>query len=240
MTAPVSRVGDLADAVAGAVKVAPARLGRAWRRRICRRLGIGSGAVVLLVYLLAIRDLTIDPTARRYSTSPPVTVAADWVDALTATRAPYLFEPVVSIRPAAWLVVFVSPGNLLLGGLLATLVTLHMTLSAYQVFTARSCRASAFGRLVAVLPAFGVGMACCTPTLLLALGTGLAAALAPVFVPLRAWLFPLSVALLLASLLRTVAASRRTAGGRSPLDSYSRTALAETRGGADGSPPDGS
>ncbi|MQA06706.1 MAG: hypothetical protein GEV07_29725 [Streptosporangiales bacterium] len=131
----------------------------------------------------------------------------DWIGKLTATRAPYLFEPVVSIRPASWLVVFVSPGNLLLGGLLATLLVLNVTLSAHQVSAARACRGTIFGRLVAVLPAFGVGLARCAPTLLLAVGTGFAAALAPVFLPLRGWLFSLSVALLLTTLLRTVARS---------------------------------
>lgn len=75
----------------------------------------------------------------------------------------------------------------------------------HQVFGARSCRPTAFGRLAAVLPAFGVGFVCCAPTLLLAVGTGFAAALAPVFLQLRSWLFPASLLLMLATLVWSVA-----------------------------------
>ncbi|MQA04444.1 MAG: hypothetical protein GEV07_17545 [Streptosporangiales bacterium] len=200
MTSPVRRVGDLADATVAAVRLTPARVGRAWAGRRHRRLGLLTGVVVLLLYLLAIGDVTVAPHA---TGRPAVTVPADWLAKLTATRAPYLFEPVAAVR-VPWLVVFVSPANLLLGGLLATLLAVNVAVASHLVHTRPSCRATAFGRLVAVLPAFGVGLACCAPTLLLVVGTGFAAALAPVVLPLRSWLFPLSVALLLANLLWTV------------------------------------
>lgn len=212
MTTPVHRLGDLTDAVVATVRHTPARVALAWRSRRHRRRGLVAGVVVLLLYLVAIGDIAV---SRARSDWPSVTVATDWVGKLAATRAPYLFEPVAVVRPAPWVVLFVGPGNLLLGGLLAGLVVLNVTVASQRASAARSCRATTFGRLLAVLPALSVGMACCAPTLLLAVGTSFAAALAPVFLPLRSWLFPVSVALLLATLLT----ARGGSTARPPSDS---------------------
>jgi hypothetical protein len=92
----------------------------------------------------------------------------------------YLFEPMAAIHPVRWLTVFVSPGNMLLKAGLATLLNVNVAVASYQVATARSCRVHAFGS----------GLACCAPALLLAIGAGFAAALAPAVAPLRSWLFP--------------------------------------------------
>lgn len=205
----VERIGDVADTVAATTRRAPSRVRDAWAVPRHRWVGVAAGAAMLLLYLLAIGDLTLS-SGRGGGT---VELAADWTARLIATRAPWLFEPVAAVRPASWLTVFVSPGNLLLGGLLAALLALNVAVSAYQVFTVRACRRTAFGRLLGVLPAFGVGFACCAPTLLLAVGTGFAAALMPVFLPLRSWLFPASLLLMLAALLWSTARTGVPPGG---------------------------
>ncbi|MGH3738978.1 MAG: hypothetical protein ACRDT6_25775 [Micromonosporaceae bacterium] len=222
----LGRIGDGVDAVAVATRHTPSLVRRAgslvraaWAVPRYRYAGVGTGLVMLLLYLVSIGDVAAG-TGRR-GAGPVLSIAPGWAGRLTATRASWLFEPVAAVRPGSWLTVFVSPGNLLLGGVLAALVALHVSVTAYQVYAARQCRRTAFGRLLAVLPGFGVGIACCAPTLLLAMGTGFAATLIPVLLPVRGWLYPGAVLMLTGMLLWTArhpegATTRRPEGATGP------------------------
>ncbi|MQA26965.1 MAG: hypothetical protein GEU94_16225, partial [Micromonosporaceae bacterium] len=88
----VARVGGLADSVVRAGRALPSQVRLAWSARPYRRAGLAAGAGILLLYLTAIGDINAWGRPGR----PGVDVAADWVAKLTATRAPYLFEPIAA------------------------------------------------------------------------------------------------------------------------------------------------
>lgn len=83
-----------------------------------RRTGLITAVVVLVAYLFSIGDLAVSASGR--FTGVPMFQTA-WERVFQA-RAPYLFEPVVAVHPSAHRAVFVSPLNLLLGGIVAALV----------------------------------------------------------------------------------------------------------------------
>lgn len=189
----MATVGNGVDRAAGAVRDTPATLRSALSHRRGRRVfGIAS-VVILLLYLLAIGDIALSASGR-WAAEPLTRVAPD---ALFRSRAPWLFEPVMELHPGAHIAVFVSPVNLLLGVVVAGLAGMNLALAAHAAQQAVACRRPGYGRSLAVLPAFLLGIACCAPTFVLALGAGTAAAILPVLVPVRPWFYPLTLALLL-------------------------------------------
>jgi hypothetical protein len=76
------------------------------------------------------------------------------------------------------------------------------TLAAANVVVARDaarhtvCRRAGFGRLIGALPVLGLGFACCTPTLLLAVSTTAGASLLPAMLAVRPIFYPLTLVLL--------------------------------------------
>ncbi|WP_244206712.1 hypothetical protein [Streptomyces swartbergensis] len=133
-------------------------------------------------------------------------------DQLFRARAPYLFEPVLAWHPSGHVAVFVSPVNLLLGTVVAALVGCNIAVAAFAARQAASCRRTRYARLLGVLPAFLLGFACCVPTFLLVIGTGAAAALLPVLIPLRPVFYPLTLVMLIATVVWGASRSGRSAG----------------------------
>ncbi len=72
--------------------------------------------------------------------------------------------------------------------------------------------------MLGVLPAFLLGFACCVPTFLLVLGTGTAAALLPVLVPLRPVFYPLTLVMLISTLMWGASRIGRPAGQTNRAD----------------------
>ncbi|ETA66280.1 hypothetical protein [Haloechinothrix halophila] len=197
VTRVMATVGNGVDRAAGAVRDTPATLRAALSHRRGRRVfGIAS-AVILLLYLLAIGDIALSASGR-WAAEPLARVAPD---ALFQSRAPWLYEPVVELHPGAHVAVFASPVNLLFAAIVASLAGLNLALAAHAAQQAVACRRPGYSRSLAVLPAFMLGIACCAPTFVLALGAGTAAAIVPVLVPLRPWFYPLTLALLLVALV---------------------------------------
>lgn len=192
-----ARLGDGADAALAAICATPARARTALVVRRHRRAGILAAVVALGLYLLAIGDIV--PDGR--TSAPWAEVAPDWPERMWHARAPYLFEPVLSIHPLPQLTVLLSPVNLLLGGLLAALVGLNVTVATYAAAQATSCRRTGYGRLLAALPALFTGAACCVPTVLIVLGSSTATVLLPAVAALRMLFYPLSLALLALTLV---------------------------------------
>lgn len=192
LVAAVAKVGDAADAAVAAVRGTPRRARIALAVRRYRWSGISAAVVALVLYLLAIDDIA--PGGRPGASW--VEVVPDWTERLFRARAPYLFEPVLAVQPLPQLTILLSPVNLVLGGLLAALVGLNLTVAAYAAAQATACRRTGYGRLLAALPALLTGVACCVPTFLIVLGSSTAAVLLPVVVPLRMLFYPLSLVLL--------------------------------------------
>lgn len=171
-----------------------------------------AATVILLLYLLAIGDIALSASGR-WAGQPGARIVPD---ALFRPRAPWLFEPVVQLHPGAHVALFVSPVNLLLGAVIAGLAGMNIALAAHGARQAVACRRPGYGRSLAVLPAFLLGVACCVPTFVLALGAGTAAAIVPVLLPLRAWFFPLTLVLLVGALVWGVH-RLRSGGGTRPV-----------------------
>lgn len=155
-------------------------------------------AAYLLVYLVAVGDLTI----RTGLPVEVVTVVSDPLSRMLERTGPYAWEAValVDLGVARWLV---SPLNVAVGAVLALLVgaNVGVTYLAWrypQACGVKRTRGTGSGALAAV-PALLSGTACCGPTVLLALGVSASGTLLTVF----EWLLPLGVVLLLASLVYT-------------------------------------
>jgi hypothetical protein len=210
LAAGMARVGDAWDAAVAAAAATPRRVRAALAVRGPRKAGLLGASVTLLLFLISIGDIVVS-LAGRWAGAPVFQAAPE---GLLRSRAPYLFEPVLAIRPAPYLAFFLSPVNLLLGALMAALVGCNIAVAALAARQAASCRprSRGYGRLLGALPAFLLGFACCVPTFLLILGTSTAAAVLPFLVPLRPVFYPLTLALLAGTLIW--GARRVTAGVR--------------------------
>ncbi|WP_435057734.1 hypothetical protein [Streptomyces sp. bgisy060] len=213
----LARAGDAWDAGIAATAATPRRVRAALAVRRHRRIGLVSALVVLTAYLFSIGDLQVSPSGR--FTGAPVIQTA-W-DRLFEVRAPYLFEPVLAWHPTQHVAVFLSPLNLLFGTVVAALVGCNIAVAGLAARQQASCRRprAGYARLLGVLPAFLLGFACCVPTFLLVLGTGTAAALLPVLIPLRPVFYPLTLLMLISTLVWGASRLRR------PEDRPSREAV---------------
>lgn len=113
-------------------------------------------------------------------------------------RAPgrYTFEPValVDLGIVTWTF---SPLNTLIGLTISVLVGLNLALTYLAVTQPKACGLGATSGVFASVPALLAGSACCAPVLALVFGLQMSALMLTAF----AWLLPVGVALLLASLV---------------------------------------
>lgn len=115
---------------------------------------------------------------------------------VTETMAPYQFEP-IALLAAGPVELFVSPGNILLGLGLGALVGANLAVSYVAYRSPAACGLGSTTSAAAGVPALLSGFACCGPTLLIVIGVQASAGLVAAF----QWLVPLSVALLVGTLL---------------------------------------
>lgn len=153
-------------------------------------LAFALGGAYFLVYLLAVGDVDVAAAAGWGGHAVPVTL-----ERIVAMRQPFQFEA-LALLELGRVVVLLSPGNLLVAGLLGALLgaNLHGALDLRR----RPATCSPYARsggVVGALPALLAGGACCAPGLLLLLGVPALGAFAAFF----GWLIPLSLVLLVAS-----------------------------------------
>ena len=189
-------IGVGVEHVVAVLRAAARAVHRAMAEARPRRFAVGTGLAVLLLYLLAIGDIAVTASGKT-GFGPRVQVA---FGNLFQTKAPYLFEPVVAIRANANLTLFLSPANVALGAAVAALAAANVALTVHSAQRA-ACRRTAIGPLLGVLPALGIGFACCAPTLLVAFGVGVGAALLPVALMVRPILYPLTISMLAVTLV---------------------------------------
>ncbi|MFU4581414.1 hypothetical protein ACM71K_30320 [Pseudomonas aeruginosa] len=156
-----------------------------------RRASLFIGGPTLLyglLYLYAIGDLDL-------GTAGWGGQVLDWQwESVLARRGPWQFEAVAMFE-LGYLVLFVSPLNLLIAGVLAVLLALNLHGALALQAQAKCSRKQQVAASAGVWPALLAGGACCAPSLLLVLGIpGLGA-----FIGLFAWLLPLSLTLLVLS-----------------------------------------
>jgi hypothetical protein len=199
-TAVVVRLDDLADVLGRAVRMTPSRTRASLTSRRSRVSAVGAGAGVLVLYLWAVGDIGVSVRGSYATFAPSAQLLSDWPDKLLSTRGAFLFEPIAVTYPLSQLVLFLSPGNVVLGGVLAAMFGLNAGIAVHAVSQATTCRRTAYGGLASVLPAFLTGMICCVPSFVLLFGASTAAVLLPALAPIRGYLFPLSLVLMFLTL----------------------------------------
>jgi len=162
------------------------------RRRDSLAVLVGTAAVYLVAFLYMVQDLTAAPAAGLSA------VLADDPLATMFQSAPgtFMHQPValLELGVATW---EFSPLNTLLGVAIAGLVGLNLALSFLAITQPRSCGVGAGAGVVAGVPALLAGSACCAPVIVLVLGIQATGTLITVF----AWLLPVSILLLLSTLV---------------------------------------
>lgn len=159
------------------------------RRDGVAAFGLGT-LVYLVVYLVATGNL-----AFRSGLGWNVVVANDPVGKLFARTGPVSFEPIVLLDLSVARLL-VAPGDVLIGTLLAALVGANLALTYLAVVQPKACGIDTGTGVLAAVPALLSGTACCGPVILLSVGITASGALISLF----AWLVPIGVVSLLASL----------------------------------------
>jgi hypothetical protein len=153
---------------------------------------LGVAAVYLVAFLYAVQDLLVSSGG-----SLSIIVADDPLFTMfQSAPGTFMHRPValVEVGIVSW---EFSPLNTLLGGGIAILVGLNLALSYLAVTQPRSCGVGASAGAVAGIPALLAGSTCCAPVVVLVLGIQATGTLITVF----AWLLPVSVLLLLSTLV---------------------------------------
>ncbi|WP_149361909.1 hypothetical protein [Lolliginicoccus suaedae] len=168
----IAAVESASDRIVELAALAVRMARRGWTDRVARRSGLAAGLVVLALYLVSIGDVVFSWSG---SLSGRGVDVVGW-SAAGQARAPYVFEPVAALHLGGHASVFISPVNLLLGLVVAILVVANVLSAVHASRHVSRCRTGGVARLAGVLPVFLLGFACCAPTFLLLLGTGVPAA----------------------------------------------------------------
>lgn len=179
-------------------------MGDALGVRRYRWAALAATTAYLVVYLIAIRDITVGVGGlRRLLDSPSLDVVPNWTSRMFEQIAPFYFEAVGVYHPTNWIEVLISPMNMVIGLILGLLVGVNVAVAWHLVASAQACNAAgvgskrAFGGLIGALPAFLGGMACCVPALAIVAGAQFTVFLTAV----RSWFVPVAVFALIAALI---------------------------------------
>jgi len=126
-----------------------------------RRLTAGLAGVYLILFLFALRDITLGGDGVRLLTAD-VTRMFDRTGATT-------FEAIAQLTLPGITIAF-SPLNLVVGTTLSVLAGLNLAVTYMAFKQPRACRFNRSTGVLASLPALVAGGACCAPTIILILG----------------------------------------------------------------------
>lgn len=152
-----------------------------------RRLSIGIGAVYLVLFLVALQD--ISRGGRGFQL-----LSAEWTRMFDRTGA-ITFEPIAQVTVPG-LTILLSPLNILIGVVIAVLAGLNLAVTWMAFRQPKACRFNRSTGILASVPALLAGSACCAPAIILILGLQLSS----LFVTVFQVLIPVSAALLLITL----------------------------------------
>jgi len=178
-----SAVRGVAADVAGAVRLT-----------LGRRDGAAVVAAVTVGYLVAFLWATGDLSLRT-GVDPRVLAIDDPLDRLFARTGPASFGAVATVDTGV-VRLLLSPVNVAIGVVVAGLVGINLGTTYLALRRPKACGIGAGSGLLASVPALLSGTVCCGPVVLLAVGVQATAVVLTAF----AWLLPVGVALLLASL----------------------------------------
>lgn len=181
---------------------ADSRFGRLVRRRLAattlviRRydslaIAVGAAFVYLATFLWATGDLSYHPDV-----APNVLVVDDPLVRLFERTGPASYEPIALVDTGV-VRMLLSPIDVAIGLALAGLVGLNLGLTYLAVVRPSACGIGAGSGIAASMPALLSGTVCCGPVVLIVLGIQASGFLLTAV----AWLLPVGVALLIASLV---------------------------------------
>ncbi len=152
-----------------------------------RRLVAGSGAVYLLLFMVALQDISRGGRSLQFLTT-------DWTRMFERTGT-VTFEPIAQLTLPG-LTILLSPLNILMGAVIALLVGLNLAVTYIAFRQPRACSFNRSTGILASFPALLAGSACCAPAIVLILGIQVSSLFMTVFQVL----IPASVVLLLVTL----------------------------------------
>lgn len=152
-----------------------------------RRVVVASGGVYLILFLIALQDISRGGRAFQFLTVP-FSRMFERTGALT-------FEPIAQLTLPG-LTILISPVNVLIGLGISLLVGLNLAITWLAFRQPRACRFNRSTGVLASLPALLAGGACCAPAIVLILGLQVSSLLMGVFQVL----IPVSVVLLVITL----------------------------------------
>lgn len=159
-----------------------------------RRLAAALGAVYLVLFLVALQDITAGGRGFQLLTT-------DWIRMFDRTGA-IAFEPIARVTLPG-LTILLSPLNILIGLVLAVLAGLNLMVTWIAFRQPKACGFNRSTGIIASLPALVAGSACCAPAIVLILGLQISS----LFISVFQALIPASIVLLVVAL---VAMLRRT------------------------------
>lgn len=152
-----------------------------------RRLTLGIAAVYLVLFLVALQDLT--PGGSGFGL-----VTTGWSRMIERTGT-VTFEPIARLTMPG-VTILLSPLNLLIGGIISVLVGLNLLVTYIAFRQPKACSFNRSTGILASFPALLAGGACCAPAIVLILGLQLSSTLVTAFQVL----IPLAVVLLIVTL----------------------------------------
>jgi hypothetical protein len=160
-----------------------------------RGLAWAVAGVYLVVFMIALGDLTIDGTMRPLS----YVAVGDWANLLLRQRTAFQFEA-LAIVEAPFVIWLVSPVNIAIGAVLGALTGIQIALDRIAAQCSAACGLSPAAGILAGLPGLLAGSACCAPLLFVLLGLQVTASV----VTVMGLLIPAAFVLLAAGLVVTM------------------------------------
>jgi hypothetical protein len=168
-------------------------------RRRYRVLALLLGLAFFLLYLFSIQHIVYLPNVDfSYQASiPSVRLVSNWTARVFKTRVPFIWEPIAAVYLTRHLMIQLALPNILLGGLLGSLLGVNLSMGFFELFREGGLRSvDSVRSLAAAIPSLLTGFACCAPTILIAIGGSLAAGLSAGLVAARPYFLPASLAIL--------------------------------------------
>ncbi|MHA1959488.1 MAG: hypothetical protein ACW99U_04625 [Candidatus Thorarchaeota archaeon] len=160
-------------------------------------IAIVSGLAYLGFYFIITGFVAVFNTAAPFE----FFINENWPALIFRERAPFNWEPIGFIS-LGYVQFFLAIPNIIFGGIVAALVGLNLSASAYTYLNRTTCRVDPSKSVLAAVPALLTGVACCGPSLLLSLGIA-SASVTVAFVSILPFMFPLALIGLVGSLLWT-------------------------------------
>lgn len=137
-----------------------------------RRLFAGISAVYLVLFLVALQDITAGGSGFSVAT-------AEWGRAFERAGA-VTFEPVARITMPG-VTILLAPLNVLIGTVISVLVGLNLLVTYIAYRQPKACSFNRSTGILASFPALLAGGACCAPAIILILGLQLSSVLVTAF-----------------------------------------------------------